>query len=285
MSSNEDEQPSPVSVLGSSVDAEDCCSGGFEKISADLQGKCKNTHTAKPLSCHCPYHSLDLLLSATGLRMQLRLLKMEATDDADDGTDLALFSDDDETAASCELVNESAPTTSRTFRDEDERDFSYVADMLTFLANQSSEHDLLLGARYLSSGSPARGDAYDELERKYGELILWPRPERQLLFDLANDVLVDVVACWTQCGGQQGLAEKCRLGMEWDMERIVEEVWERVRLQRRETECFQEEKLMGVGWLDCEDVTDEIVEDIGSMLGEDLLEEAIADLYLLDLFG
>ncbi|KAE8792126.1 hypothetical protein D1007_33279 [Hordeum vulgare] len=71
VSSNEDEQPSPVSVLGSSVDAEDCCSGGFEKISAHLQGK-----------------------------MQLRLLKMEATDDADD-TDLALFSDD-ETA---ELTN------------------------------------------------------------------------------------------------------------------------------------------------------------------------------------
>ena len=87
--------------------------------------------------------------------MQLRLLKMEATGHADDDTDLALFSDDDETAASCELVNESAPTTSRAFRDEDERDFSYVSDMLTFLANQSSEHDLLLGARYLSSGSPA----------------------------------------------------------------------------------------------------------------------------------
>ncbi|KAM3372461.1 hypothetical protein ACQJBY_019377 [Aegilops geniculata] len=283
VSSNEDEQPSPVSVLGSSVDAEDCCSGGFEKISADLQGKCRNTHTAKPLSCHCPYHSLDLLLSAAGLRMQLRLLKMEATDDADD-TDLALFSDD-ETAGSCELANESAPTVSRAFRDEDERDFSYVADMLTFLANQSSEHDLLLGARYLSSGSPARDDAYDELERKYGELVLWARPERRLLFDLANDVLVDVVACLTQCGGQQGLAGKCRLGMEWDRESVAEEVWERVRRQRRETECFQEEKLMGVGWLDCEDVTDEIVEDIGSMLGEDLLEEAIADLYLLDLFG
>ncbi|XP_044330143.1 uncharacterized protein [Triticum aestivum] len=178
VSSNEDEQPSPVSVLGSSVDAEDCCSGGFEKISADLQG----------------------------LRMQLRLLKMEATGNADDETDLALFSDDDETAASCELANEGVPTVSRTFRDEDERDFSYVADMLTFLANQSSEHDLLLGVRYLSPGSPARGDAYDELERKYGELVPWARPERRLLFDLAKDVLVDVVACLTQCGGQQGLA-------------------------------------------------------------------------------
>ncbi|KAE8770980.1 hypothetical protein D1007_57189 [Hordeum vulgare] len=77
VSSNEDEQPSPVSVLVSSVDAEDCCLGGFEKISGDLQGKCTKR-----------------------LRMQLRLLKMEAIDDADD-TDLVLFSND-ETA---ELTN------------------------------------------------------------------------------------------------------------------------------------------------------------------------------------
>lgn len=39
MSSNKDEQQSPVSVLGSSMDAEDVYSGDFEKISADLQGK------------------------------------------------------------------------------------------------------------------------------------------------------------------------------------------------------------------------------------------------------
>lgn len=39
VSSNNDEQPSPVSVLESSLDAEEVYSGDFEKISADLQGK------------------------------------------------------------------------------------------------------------------------------------------------------------------------------------------------------------------------------------------------------
>ena len=38
MSSSKDDQQSPVSVLDSSMDAEDH-SGDFEKISADLQGK------------------------------------------------------------------------------------------------------------------------------------------------------------------------------------------------------------------------------------------------------
>uniref|UniRef100_A0ACD5YBA0 Uncharacterized protein n=1 Tax=Avena sativa TaxID=4498 RepID=A0ACD5YBA0_AVESA len=252
VSSNEDDQPSPVSVLESSLDAEDCCSGGFEKISADLQG----------------------------LRMQLRLLKMEAADNADE-TDLALFSDD-ETAASCELVDESVPT-SCTFWDEAERDFSYVVDMLTCLGIQSAEQDFLLGARCLLR-SPACSDVYDSLEKKYRKLILWPQPERRLLFYLTNDILVDIITCLTQCGGE-GLMNKCQLGMKWDKERLVEKVWERVCRQRRETECFQEEKLMGVAWLDCEDVTEQIAADVGSMLFEDLLEEAIADFDLLKLFG
>uniref|UniRef100_A0ACD5WT17 Uncharacterized protein n=1 Tax=Avena sativa TaxID=4498 RepID=A0ACD5WT17_AVESA len=252
VSSNEDDQPSPVSVLESSLDAEDCCSGGFEKISADLQG----------------------------LRMQLRLLKMEAADNADE-TDLALFSDD-ETAASCELVDESLPT-SCTFWDEAERDFSYVVDMLTCLGIQSAEQDLLLGASCLLR-SPACSDVYDNLEKKYRKLILWPQPERRLLFDLTSDILVDIITCLTQCSGE-GLMKKCQLSMKWDKERLVEEVWERVCRQRRETECFQEEKLMGVAWLECEDVTEQIAADVGTMLCEDILEDAIADFDLLKLFG
>jgi hypothetical protein len=42
---------------------------------------------------------------------------------------------------------------------------------------------------------------------------------------------------------------------------------------------------MGVGWLYCEDVTEQIVADFGNMLCEDLLEEAVADMDLLKLFG
>jgi hypothetical protein len=38
-SSNNDDQPSPVSVLESSLDADEVYSGDFEKISADIQGK------------------------------------------------------------------------------------------------------------------------------------------------------------------------------------------------------------------------------------------------------
>ncbi|KAL6657278.1 hypothetical protein ACP70R_005058 [Stipagrostis hirtigluma subsp. patula] len=243
MRPHEDDQPSPVSVLESSLDTEDGCSGGFEKISADLQE----------------------------LRMQLRLLKMEATDNGAD-TELILPSDD-EISASCKPVSETGQT-SNTFWDADERDFSYVLDMLTCLGIQSDEQDFLFNACYLCE-SPAGSDIYDKLEKKYSRLILWPQSERRLLFDLTNDAVMDVVTCLTDCGSQR-MVKKWQ--SKWDKEGILQEVWGRVCHQRREAECFQEERLMGVGWLDCRDVTSEMVREIGSMLDEDLIEEVIAEL-------
>jgi hypothetical protein len=51
VSSREDDQP-PVSVFESSLGAEDGCSGGFEKISADLQGKEAKFSVGDLFSCH-----------------------------------------------------------------------------------------------------------------------------------------------------------------------------------------------------------------------------------------
>ncbi|RLN35989.1 hypothetical protein C2845_PM03G17270 [Panicum miliaceum] len=201
--SREDDQP-PVSVFESSLGTEDGCSGGFEKISADLQGK-----EAK---------------FSVELRMQLRLLKIEATDN-DDETELALSSDDG-ISTSCKPRNE------------------------------------------------AGSDVYGSLEKKYGKYILWPQSDRRLLFDLTNDALMGVVTSLTHSGMRKKWQSRKR-----GKEGVLDHVWERVCQQRREAECFKEERLMGVGWLDCEDVTYQIVGELESMLGADLLEE-VAELLL-----
>ncbi|KAJ1292521.1 hypothetical protein BS78_02G397600 [Paspalum vaginatum] len=162
------------------------------------------------------------------LRMQLRLLKMEATDNADE-TELALSSDDGISASF--KPDKEAGQISDTFWYVDERDFSYVLDMLTCLGS----------------------DVYDSLEKKYMKLISWPQPERRLLFDLTNDALRGVVTSLTQ-----GVPKKWQ--SKWDKEGVLDEAWGRVCRQRREAECFQEERLMGV-----------IAGELGSMLGEDIL--------------
>uniref|UniRef100_K4A3G8 DUF4378 domain-containing protein n=1 Tax=Setaria italica TaxID=4555 RepID=K4A3G8_SETIT len=245
--SHEDDQPSPLSVCESSLGAEDGCSGGFEKISADLQGK-------------------DAKFSVE-LRMQLRLLKMEATGNADE-TELALSSDDG-VSASCKPLDEACQT-SDTFWDADERDFAYVLDMLTCLGIKSDEQDFQLNACYLWE-YPAGSDVYDSLEKKYGKHMVWPQSERRFLFDLTFDALMDVVTSLTH----SGMAKKWH-SKKSDKEGVLDDVWGRVCRQRREAECFQEERLMGVGWLDCEDVTYEIAGELESMLGDDLLEETVA---------
>ncbi|PUZ73602.1 hypothetical protein GQ55_2G487300 [Panicum hallii var. hallii] len=243
VSSREDDQP-PVSVFESSLGAEDGCSGGFEKISADLQE----------------------------LRMQLRLLKIEATYN-DDETELALSSNDG-ISASCKPRNE-AGQMSDTFWDADERDFAYVLDILTCLGIQCDEQDFLLNACYLwEYPAPAGSDVYESLEKKYGKYILWPQSDRRLLFDLTNDALMGVVTSLTDRGMRKKWQSKRR-----GKEGVSDHVWERVCQQRREAECFQEERLMGVGWLDCEDVTYQIAGELESMLGADLLEE-VAELLL-----
>lgn len=240
VSSDKDDQQSPVSVLESSLDAEDIYSGDFEKISADLQG----------------------------LRMQLRLLKMEATDSADD---TELISSDDE------LTTESQPLPDKeispTFRDEEERDFSYVLDMLIVLGINTANRDQLLDMCYLSE-CPAGSDVFDVLENKYNSLILWPSPERKLLFDLTNDVIADIITSVMQ-HSSKGLSWSCSSRL--DQEGFVEVVWQRVVELRQEMEYAHEGLFMDLGWVGSEDGIDLVASEVGKMVHEDLLQETISE--------
>ncbi|KAF8683730.1 hypothetical protein HU200_044662 [Digitaria exilis] len=237
--SNKDEQQSPVSVLGSSMDAEDVYSGDFEKISADLQE----------------------------LRMQLRLLKRETTDSGDDA-ELFILSDDETARQPLPEMEEA-----HAFRDEEERDFSYVFDMLTGLGIHTANQDELLENCYLLE-FPAGPDLYDELENKYSNLILWPSAERKLLFDITSAVLGDIITSLMQ-SCSKGLLRMCLHC--WDQEEFAEIVWQRVVQLRQETEFNQESLLLSVEWAGSEDGTYLVGSDIGSFLQEELLEEIIAD--------
>jgi len=238
-SSNKDDQQSPVSVLDSSMDAEDVYSGDFEKISADLQE----------------------------LRMQLQLLKRETTNSGD-GTELFILGDD---KVACQPLPEIEE--SQVFRDEEERDFSYVLDMLTGLGIHTANQDDLLENCYLLE-CPGGPDLYDELENKYSCLILWPPAERKLLFDITSAVLQDIIT---------SLMQSCSKGLlrirspRWDQDEFAEMVWQRVVQLREEIEFNQGDMLLSVEWAGSEDGAYLVGSDIGSILQEDLLEEIVAD--------
>lgn len=199
--------------------------------------------------------------------MQLRLLKRETTDSGDDA-ELFVLSDD-ETAR--QPLNEMEEP--HAFRDEEERDFSYVLDMLAGLGIHTANQDELLENCYLLE-CPAGPDLYHELENKYNSLILWPPAERKLLFDITSAVLGDIITSLMQ-SCSKGLLRMCLHG--WDLADFAEIVWQRVVQLRQEMEFNQEGLLLSVEWADSEDGAYLVGSDIGSFLQEDLLEEIVAD--------
>uniref|UniRef100_A0ACD5YQ92 Uncharacterized protein n=1 Tax=Avena sativa TaxID=4498 RepID=A0ACD5YQ92_AVESA len=243
MSSNNDDQPSPVSVLESSLDTEEVYSGDFEKISADIQG----------------------------LRMQLQLLKAETADDPDDETDHPVASDDEIAS-----TNQPLPELeiSDAFRDEAERDFSYVLDMLTLLGIDAAYQDGQLDM-YCFSEYPAGPDLFDILENKYSSLILWPRSERMLLFDLTNAVVAEIMTSLVH-HGSKGLLR--RFSSRWDHEGFVEDVWQRVFQLRQEMDCNQADPLMmDLELHGSEDGIDLVGGEIGTLVLDGLVEETVAE--------
>lgn len=199
--------------------------------------------------------------------MQLRLLKRETTDTGDD-TELFILSDDEIARHSLHEMGES-----HAFRNMEERDFSYVLDMLMALGIHVSNEDVLLDNCYLLE-CPAGLELYDDLEKTYSSLILWPQHERKLLFDITNAVLGDMItAIMNSCS--KGLMVRC--SPRWNQERFAELVWQRVVQVRQEIEFNQEALLLSVEWVGSEDGTYLVGCDIGSMLQDDLLEEIVAD--------
>ncbi|KAM0930764.1 hypothetical protein ACQ4PT_000691 [Festuca glaucescens] len=267
--SSNDEQPSPVSVLESSLDTEEVYSGDFEKISADIQGK----WFTFSLPTHLLFNSRLLSLTfcnITGLRMQLQLLKTETTEDAD-ATDHLIASDDEDASTNQPLPEMEI---SHAFMDEEERDFSYVLDMLTLLGIDAAYQDGQLDM-YCFSEQPAGPDLFEILENKYSGLILWQRSERMLLFDLTNAVIAEVMTSLVH-HGSKGLLR--RFSSRWDQEGFVEYVWQGVFQLRQEMDCNQVDPLMmDLERHGSEDGIDLVGREIGTMVLESLVEETIAE--------
>ncbi|CAD5186187.1 unnamed protein product [Musa acuminata subsp. malaccensis] len=245
-SSKECEQQSPVSVLEPPSEEESSCSGCFERISADLQE----------------------------LRMQLNLLKLESAERYEEELGISISSDEDSAGDSLSVL----PTGEifQAFKDEDDRDFSYLLDMLIASGIHGADQDRLLDACY-SLDYPVNPHVFDELERKYGVMASWSRLERKLLFDLVNCVLAGIVASGI---GPRPWAPSNRSTHTWEHEDLLERLWQMVVNQRKEMDCNLEEFLYP-RWLDIENSIEVIVKEMEKLLENDLLEEIVMEFIII----
>ncbi|XP_017698157.2 uncharacterized protein LOC103706730 isoform X1 [Phoenix dactylifera] len=246
VSSKECEQPSPISVLEPPSEEETSSSGCFERISAELQE----------------------------LRLQLQLLKLESADTYAEEPEVLILSDED-TGACCHspLLKGSVL---QAFRDDDDRDFSYLLDVLSESGVHGINQDRIFDAFY-SPNSPVGPGVFDKLEKKYCVLVLWSRSERKLLFDLINIILVDLVA---PCMDLHPWLVSKRCQPMWNHEGLAEGVWQMVVRQRKELAGNLEEVVLEQRWFSTEEYADMIGREIEKILNEDLLEELVADFSL-----
>ncbi|KAJ6842833.1 uncharacterized protein M6B38_298810 [Iris pallida] len=238
LSSKEVDQPSPIPVLEPIPAEEDDSYDCFEKISSDLQE----------------------------LWTQLKLLKLESAD---------TYTGDFDTLNSSEEDNVSLQKFGgilQSFRDDEERDYSYLLDLLLDSgAHDANEDGLLFACQSLEfSVGP---EVFEKLEKKYSVMVSWSRSDRKLLFDLISSILVDVTIPSPNLH-----SAKPRGQLVWAREELVEKVWQTIVKRRKEVGGKQDAQILDRRWLDLVDDVDIVGKDLERMIIEDLMEEFYSQL-------
>ena len=203
--------------------------------------------------------------------MQLKLLKLESSDT--DAQDLELLISSDEDRGEChsplyagEILGD--------FGDDEDRDFSYLLDVLIDSGVHHTSANRLFNPCYTQE-YPVGREVFEKLEKKYNVLASWLRSERKLLFDLISSILADVIN--PSCDLQSMKSRRCHPSCA--REGLVEDVWQLVVKQRKELGGKQEEKLLlEPRWLDLGGDVNMVGKELERMVIGDLMEELLPQL-------
>ncbi|TKW28452.1 hypothetical protein SEVIR_3G324000v4 [Setaria viridis] len=161
------------------------------------------------------------------------------------------------------------------FQVEEDRDFSYLLDILICSGIVVADWQLICKSWYLP-GYPVGPHVFDRLERKYNKIVTWAKPERRLLFDLVNSILSEVLA---PCIDVHPWVQSSRHCVPlWGPEGPIEKVWQTVVRQREDCVTgHPDEMVLDTNWLELGNDINMLGKQIARMLLADLLEEDIVD--------
>lgn len=231
-SSEEFQQPSPVSILEPPTDEDSYCSGFFKPALQDMPN----------------------------VRNRISNCRLR------DEPEVSTSSDDD---------NDSSYQSLEAFQVEEDRDFSYLLEILISSGMIVADWQLLCKSWY-SPGFPVGPQVFDRLERKYNKVTTWSKPERLLLFDLANSVLSDVLAPCTDMHPWVSSRRQC--SPIWGPEGPVEKVWQMMVRQQAELGIgHPDDKVLDPNWLEVGDDINMVGKQIARMLYADLLGEVVTE--------
>lgn len=159
------------------------------------------------------------------------------------------------------------------FMDEEERDYTYLLDILFVSGIHSSKQNSLVNACHLPE-YPVNPTLFEKLEKKFGKLVAWSTTERKLMFDMTNSILAEILA---PCMDPHPWVNSIRtIGPMWSSEGLVEKSW-KILVKKRAELSFgnAEDKALDFKWLDLGDHINDIGCEIERLLKEELLEELV----------
>ncbi|XP_047071950.1 uncharacterized protein LOC124680984 [Lolium rigidum] len=245
------EQPSPVSVL--------------EPLSEDFSDaetikQCRDHHDPQPRPELVNLPWVGTVADVLGLGEINNYLCSEMEDSKNDET--------------TELVEDIL----EEFGDEEERDFSYLLDLLISSGIHGVKEDELYKVCQ-SLNCPAGYDVFDKLEKKYIKVPQWSRSDRKLTFDMVNTILSEILA---PCLDMHPWVNSTRnMAPVWGSEGLLEKLLLRLT-QRREALALilpkPEKQAFNQTWPDLADYIDRAGREVEKMIKDDLLEELVLDL-------
>ncbi|XP_058003116.1 uncharacterized protein LOC110662051 isoform X3 [Hevea brasiliensis] len=238
-SSMEAEQPSPVSVLETPfVDDLSSSSECFETLSADLHG----------------------------LRMQLRLLKLESEAYAEGP--MLISSDEDVEEGSVGFSEEKGIV-------EQSREFSYVVDVLLESGINDADPDTFM-ASWHSPECPVNLLVFEELEKKHCNVISWPRSERKLLFDRVNSAILVISQQFAD--PHPWVRSAAAVIPRWIKHGLEDGINKLLASQDKKANDNVAEKVLvsDSKWLDLRDDIDVVGREIERLMIEELVKEMVA---------
>lgn len=185
----------------------------------------------------------------------MKLLKLESADTYTEDMEVLVSSEEDNGGDSKfgEILD--------SFRDDEDRDFSYLLDVLIDSGVHDASEDGLLLEYAIGP------EVFERLEKKYNMLVSWPKSERKLLFDLIGSILTEVVTPLHNLHSAKPKGQP-----EWAREDLVEKVWQMVVKRRKDFSAKLGEQLLDPRWLDMGDV-DMVGESLERVIVDDLMEE------------
>ncbi|MBA0808942.1 hypothetical protein Gohar_024641 [Gossypium harknessii] len=212
------------------------------------------------------------------VQRQLKFLKPEPLKGYSEGSGMVVSTDDDndkgiESLKDCEVIDDDS---ARLFRVEENRDFSYLVDVLTEEGFRGRNQDIC-SDQWQFPEIQIGPSVFDKLERKYGEQISWNRSARRLLFDRINSGLIEL---FRPCFGEPMWAKPVarRLSHRQNLKEIEEQLYKLLVSHEKEAIKNSSEKLFGKddGWLFLGYDVEVICKDIVNLFIDELAAEIVS---------